>query len=217
MAVQIEVISDVVCPWCFIGKRRLEQALSTLREVPTAPAVNVTWRPFQLNPDLPQAGIDRADYVRRKFGHAGPQIYARVAQAGRSVDIAFAFDAIVRQPNTVAAHQLIALAAAARRQDDMVEALFRAYFLDGADLTQRATLLALAQRAGIGPADAAACLDDSLQRQAVVEAEREARELGVEGVPLFLFNRRLAVSGAHEPQVLLHAIEQAARDTAEVT
>ena len=99
----------------------------------------------------------------------------------------------------------------------MVEALFRAYFLDGADLTQRATLLALAQRAGIAAADAAACLDDPLQRQAVVEAEREAREVGVEGVPLFLFNRRLAVSGAHEPQVLLHAIEQAARDTAEVT
>jgi predicted DsbA family dithiol-disulfide isomerase len=217
MAVQIEVISDVVCPWCFIGKRRLEQALARLREAKAAPAVSVEWLPFQLNPDLPVDGMDRADYVRRKFGHAGPQIYARVAGVGQSVGIAFAFDAIARQPNTVAAHQLIALAGPAGRQDEMVETLFRAYFLEGADLTQRATLLALAQRAGIDPARAADCLDDPLQRQAVLEAEREGRELGVEGVPLFLFNRRLAVSGAHEPQVLRRAIEQAARDAAEVT
>jgi predicted DsbA family dithiol-disulfide isomerase len=133
------------------------------------------------------------------------------------VGIAFAFDAIARQPNTVAAHQLIALAGSAGRQDQMVETLFRAYFLEGADLTQRATLIALAQRSGIDPARAAACLDDPLQRQAVLDAERDGRELGVEGVPLFLFNRRLAVSGAHEPQVLLGAIEQAARDATEVT
>ncbi|HEY7760179.1 MAG TPA: DsbA family oxidoreductase [Burkholderiales bacterium] len=217
MTVQIELISDVVCPWCFIGKRRLEQALARLREMPAAPDVNVAWLPFQLNPDLPETGIDRADYLRRKFGHAAPQIYARVAGAGRSVGIAFAFDAIARQPNTVAAHQLIALAGSAGRQDQMVETLFRAYFLEGADLTQRATLIALAQRSGIDPARAAACLDDPLQRQAVLDAERDGRELGVEGVPLFLFNRRLAVSGAHEPQVLLGAIEQAARDATEVT
>jgi predicted DsbA family dithiol-disulfide isomerase len=217
MAVQIEVISDVVCPWCFIGKRRLEQALARLRDAPGAPAVSVTWLPFQLNPDLPQAGMDRADYVRRKFGHAAPQIYARVEAVGRSLGIPFAFDAIARQPNTVAAHQLIALAGSAGRQDEMVETLFRAYFLEAADLTQRATLLGLAQRAGIDPAPAGACLDDPLQRQAVLEAERDSRELGVEGVPLFLFNRRLAVSGAHEPQVLLRAIEQVARDATEVT
>jgi predicted DsbA family dithiol-disulfide isomerase len=217
MTVQIELISDVVCPWCFIGKRRLEQALARLREMPAAPDVNVAWLPFQLNPDLPETGIDRADYLRRKFGHAAPQIYARMAGAGRSVGIAFAFDAIARQPNTVAAHQLIALAGSAGRQDQMVETLFRAYFLEGADLTQRATLIALAQRSGIDPARAAACLDDPLQRQAVLDAERDGRELGVEGVPLFLFNRRLAVSGAHEPQVLLGAIEQAARDATEVT
>ncbi len=217
MTVQIEVISDVVCPWCFVGKRRLEQALARLREAPAAPAVSVTWLPFQLNPDLPESGMDRADYVRRKFGHAAPQIYARVAGVGRSVGIAFAFDAIVRQPNTVAAHQLIALAGPAGRQDQMVETLFRAYFLEGADLTQRATLVALAQRSGLDPERAAACLDQPQQRQAVLEAERDARELGVEGVPLFLFNRRLAVSGAQEPQVLMAAIEQATRDAAQVT
>jgi predicted DsbA family dithiol-disulfide isomerase len=217
MTVQIEVISDVVCPWCFIGKRRLEQALARLREAPAALPVSVTWLPFQLNPDLPESGMDRADYVRRKFGHAAPQIYARVTGVGRSVGIAFAFDAITRQPNTVAAHQLIALAGPAGRQDQMVETLFRAYFLEGADLTQRATLVALAQRSGIDPQRAAACFDEPQQRQAVLEAERDARELGVEGVPLFLFNRRLAVSGAQEPQVLMAAIEQATRDAAEVT
>jgi predicted DsbA family dithiol-disulfide isomerase len=179
--------------------------------------VSVAWLPFQLNPELPEAGVDRADYVRRKFGHAAPQIYARVAGVGRSVGIAFAFEAIARQPNTVAAHQLIALAGPAGRQDQMVETLFRAYFLEGADLTQRATLAALAQRSGVDPARALACLDDPLQRQAVLDAQRDGRELGVEGVPLFLFNRRLALSGAHEPQVLQAAIEQAARDAAEVT
>jgi predicted DsbA family dithiol-disulfide isomerase len=217
MAVQIEVISDVVCPWCFIGKRRLEQALERLGQASAAPAVSVTWLPFQLNPGLPQAGMDRAEYLRRKFGDRAPQIYARVAAVGRSVGIPFAFDAIARQPNTVAVHQLIALAGAAGRQDDMVETLFRAYFLEAADLTQRATLLELAQRAGIDPARAAECLDDPAQRQAVLEAEHEGRALGVEGVPLFLFNRRRAVSGAQEPQVLLSAVEQAARAAADVT
>jgi predicted DsbA family dithiol-disulfide isomerase len=208
MALQIEVISDVVCPWCFIGKRRLEQALDRLRATPGAPEVNVHWAPFQLNPWLPEAGMDRAEYLRRKFGAASAQIYARVQAAGRTVGIDFAFDAIARQPNTQAAHRLIA---AAPRQDQMVDTLFAAYFLEGADLTERATLLALARRAGMEPAQAAACLDDPGARQAVEQAEAGARALGVEGVPFFVFDRRLAVSGAQEPQVLLQAIERAAQ------
>ena len=217
MGLQIEVISDVVCPWCFIGKRRLERALARLRETPGAPQVSVTWRPFQLNPGLPEGGVDRAQYVQAKFGAAAEQVYGRVRAVGRSVGIDFAFESIPRQPNTLAAHQLIAAASVAGCQDQMVEALFSGYFLEGADLTQRATLVALAQRAGMDADRAGACLDDMDQRQAALDADRTARELGVEGVPFFVFDRRLAVSGAQEPEVLLQAIERVARAASEVT
>ena len=139
MAVRIEIISDVVCPWCFIGKRRLEEAL---RRVDAQ--VDVLWRPFQLNPDLPDTGVAREEYIRRKFGSAGPGLYARVAAVGETVGIPFAFERIARQPNTLRAHQLIALAEPGRQQDAVVETLFRAYFLEGADLTSAQTLAGLA-------------------------------------------------------------------------
>jgi predicted DsbA family dithiol-disulfide isomerase len=205
MPVQIEIVSDVVCPWCFIGKRRLEQALARVQA-----EVEVVWRPFQLNPGLPEEGMERELYVQRKFGSAGPGVYARVAAVGASVGIPFAFERIVRQPNTVAAHQLIGLASRGARQDAMVESLFRGYFLEGADLTRRADLVSLAGQAGLDPAAAQACLEDRASRRTVEDADRQARALGVEGVPFFIFDRRLAVSGAQEPEVLVQAIERAA-------
>jgi predicted DsbA family dithiol-disulfide isomerase len=143
MALQIEIVSDVVCPWCFIGKRRLEQALGRAPDTP----VSLRWRPFQLNPQLPAGGVERAEYVRAKFGARATEIYDRVARVGRGVGIDFAFDRIVRQPNTLPAHQLIGAAAVAGVEEAMVETLFRAYFLEGADLTSRACLLGLAARA----------------------------------------------------------------------
>jgi predicted DsbA family dithiol-disulfide isomerase len=205
MPVQIEIVSDVVCPWCFIGKRRLEQALARVQA-----EVEVVWRPFQLNPGLPEEGMERELYVQRKFGSAGPGVYARVAAVGASVGIPFAFERIVRQPNTVAAHQLIGLASRGARQDAMVESLFRGYFLEGADLTRRADLVSLAGQAGLDPAAAQARLEDPASRRTVEDADRQARALGVEGVPFFIFDRRLAVSGAQEPEVLVQAIERAA-------
>jgi predicted DsbA family dithiol-disulfide isomerase len=205
MPVQIEIVSDVVCPWCYIGKRRLEQALAG-----GGPQVEVVWRPFQLNPDLPETGMERDAYVRRKFGAAGGGLYARVAAVGASAGIPFAFERIVRQPNTVAAHQLIALAVPGPQQDAVVESLFRGYFLEGADLTDRQTLLALAGRAGLDATATRACLDDAASRQAVLDADGMARDLGVEGVPFFIFDRRFAVSGAQEAAVLAQAIERAA-------
>jgi predicted DsbA family dithiol-disulfide isomerase len=205
MPVQIEIVSDVVCPWCFIGKRRLEQALAR-----TPHATAVIWRPFQLNPDLPEEGVDRALYLQRKFGSAAPDVYARVAAAGAGAGIPFAFERITRQPNTRRAHQLIALAAPGPGQDRLVEALFSAYFLEGVDLTRRDALLDVAQHAGLDRAAASACLADPLAGRAVEQEEWGARALGVEGVPFFIFGRRLAVSGAHEADVLLRAIDQAA-------
>jgi predicted DsbA family dithiol-disulfide isomerase len=216
--VEIEVFSDVVCPWCFIGKRRLEEALSRLPRSdegswPDGP-VRIHWRAFQLNPWLPPAGMDRTEYLSRKFGSAAGDIYGRVERVGQQVGIGFAFDRIARQPNTVDAHRLIRLAGEQSRQEAMVETLFQAYFLEGADLTSAALLVELAQRAGLDPQQAQAGLQDQGLRAAVLDEDRTARELGVEGVPFFVFNRRLAVSGAQEPEVLLRAMAQAVREVA---
>jgi len=211
VTLRIDVISDVVCPWCFIGKRRLEQALKLLAEDGAeTQAVEVVWRPFQLNPQLPREGISRAEYVAAKFGGRAEQIYARVAGAGRTVGIEFAFDRIARQPNTSAAHQLIDLARNEHVQDAMVESLFRGYFLEGKDLTQAPVLIEMAEQAGLDAARARACLEDDAHRQAIVEQDEEARELGVTGVPFFVFGGQLAVSGAQEAHVLARAFKEAA-------
>jgi len=213
VTVQIDVISDVVCPWCFIGKRRLTRALELLRDsTDRAPQVQVVWHPFQLNPNLPLGGMDRSEYVALKFGSRAPEIYARVAAVGRDVGIDFAFERIARQPNTAAAHQLIELARPSGKQDEMVETLFRAYFLEGVDLTQIGNLLALACQAGLDGEAARASLGDDAQRQTVVREDEQARALGVSGVPFFIFGQRLAVSGAQEPEVLLRALVEAAAE-----
>jgi predicted DsbA family dithiol-disulfide isomerase len=207
---RIEVISDVVCPWCFIGKRRLEKALSLVEDDAQLGRAEVTWRAFQLNPDMPDEGMERTEYVRRKFGGNAQSIYERVAQAGRTAGIEFAFDRIPRQPNTLRAHQLVSLAQRAGRQDAMVDHLFQAYFLEGKDLTQDEVLVDLAGRAGL-PRDAAAeALSNPREREAIAAEDAAARALGVNGVPFFVFNRRLAVSGAQEPDVLVRAMRQAA-------
>jgi predicted DsbA family dithiol-disulfide isomerase len=211
MTLAIDVISDVVCPWCFIGKRRLEGALARYAaERPEAPVPEVSWRPFQLNPGLPAEGMPRDEYVARKFGARGGAVYDRVAMIGREVDIPFAFDRIARQPNTLAAHSLIELAQAHGRQEAAVEAFFRAYFLDGVDLTAHANLVATAVGAGLDRAEVEAWLDLDDAREAVAAEDARTREIGIEGVPFFIFNRRLAVSGAQPSDVLLDAMKQAA-------
>jgi predicted DsbA family dithiol-disulfide isomerase len=215
MTLRIDVISDVVCPWCYIGKRRLERALELFSGGRGGEcAVQVQWLPFQLNPQLPPDGIERREYVARKFGARAKDIYTRVADVGRSMGIDFAFDRIARQPNTVPAHQLIALAGLHAKQGDMVETLFRAYFLEGVDLTRPDKLVALARQVGIDGEAASACLGDAAQRQAVLADESQAHALGVSGVPFFIFNRRLAVSGAQESEILVRAMREAAEEPA---
>ncbi|MHB8666957.1 MAG: DsbA family oxidoreductase [Burkholderiales bacterium] len=212
----IDIISDVVCPWCYIGKRQIEAALALYaQQHPGSDRPSVTWRPFQLNPQLPAEGMSRQDYVVRKFGAARAQdIYARVAAVGAEYGIAFAFERIARQPNTVAAHSLIALAGAARPrtgglQDRVKEAFLRAYFLDGVDLSRSENLIAVATAAGLGRPEVEHCLADPQSRQAVVEEDQRARAIGVEGVPFFIFNGKFAVSGAQGPAALLDAMRQA--------
>jgi predicted DsbA family dithiol-disulfide isomerase len=203
----IDVVSDVVCPWCWIGKRRLEAAIARLE----GPQPQLYWHPFQLNPDLAPEGVERLRYVQAKFGSAqrAAEIYARVRATGASVGINFEFERIERQPNTLLAHRLIAWAQAHGDASALVERLFRAFFVEGAFIGDPAVLERLASEAGFDGDAAAAFLASEEGVDAVAHADGNARELGVSGVPFFIFNGRVAVAGAQEPDTLLAAIAQA--------
>lgn len=205
----IDVVSDVVCPWCYIGKRRLERALALLAVQYPDVDPEVSWHTFQLNPDLLPEGIARADYVRNKFGDEATAIYDRVAGVGKEVGIAFAFDKINRQPNTVVAHSLIAVSEPGMAQDAMVEALFKAYFLEGRDLTEASVLMDIAESAGMDRAIAEAHLQNSALHSQTIDSDKAAREMGITGVPFFIFNRQVGLSGAHEAETLLQGMVEA--------
>jgi len=205
-AMTVDIVSDVVCPWCYIGKRRLEAALAA-RE---GPSPVIRWLPFQLNPGIPAGGVDRRSYLEEKFG--GPErareIYARVEAAGRDVGIPFRFEKIDRQPNTSDAHRLIAWAQAVApaSADRLVERLFQAYFTEGVDLGVVGELVRLAGESGCDPEAARAHLESAAGREEMAEADARMKSMGIDGVPFFIFNRRVAVSGAHEPETLLKAM-----------
>ena len=210
MALTIDIISDVVCPWCYIGKRRLETALAQYAEEnPDAAPPEIRWRPFQLNPDMPLEGIPRQEYIRRKFGPNGGANYKRVADVGVDEGLEMDFDGITQQPNSLPAHSIIDLAEPGEAQDRVVEAMFNAYFIDNLDFTKRANLIEIAVGAGLPKALVEARLDDPGAVEEVRAADEEARSMGVSGVPFFVFNRKVALSGAHEPATMLDAIRQA--------
>lgn len=202
----IDVVSDVVCPWCFVGKRQLEQALAELAaEHPEVGKPTVQWHPFQLNPELPEQGMSRADYLEAKFGtRESGGIYDRVRAAAGEVDLTLSLDRISRQPNTTRAHALVAVADA-QRQDPVVEALFRAYFQEGRDLTDEAALIETAREAGLSEPAIEAALHDAGVAETIRSADASARRMGISGVPFFIFNRRLAVSGAAGAETLKSA------------
>lgn len=199
----IEIASDVICPWCYIGKRRLEKALESLKGEVDA---RIEWLPFQLNPDMPAAGVARAEYRRAKFGslEKGRALDARVAQEGAGEGIAFAFERMQRTPNTVAAHQLIDLAQAQGKAGPVVEALFRAYFEEASDIGDLAVLDGIAERAGVSG------WPEEKDRTKVMEKEERVRGLGISGVPTFIFERKSGLSGAYPPDQLARAIREAA-------
>ena len=169
----------------------------------------VRWLPFQLNPDLPEEGITRQEYMERKFGRGASRDYSHLISIGKDLGIDFAFDKITVQPNTLAAHRLLIYGAKLEREDEVAESLFRAYFQEGAVLTQAAVLAAIGERAGLERAALEAYLASDQDRDTVLQADIEARRAGVNGVPFFIFNRRSAVSGAHEPETLLQAMKEA--------
>ena len=208
MTLNVDVISDVICPWCFVGKRRLEKAVALLggrREV------RVRWLPFQLNPQMPKEGVNRREYRTAKFGswERSLGLDAQVTEAGRSEGIPFAFDKIERTPNTLDAHRLIWLADTMGVQDAVVEALFRAYFTEGRDISRTSVLLDVVAGAGLDRGRAEALLTGDEGLAAIRAAEEKARRAGVEGVPFFLINGTLALSGAREPRAFLEAFGRA--------
>jgi predicted DsbA family dithiol-disulfide isomerase len=201
--VAIDVYSDVICPWCYVGKRRLERALARLDDVQT----HVTWRPFQLNPTMPKMGMDRTAYLEAKFGSL--ELFSRleehVLEAGVTERISFAFDKIVRTPNTFAAHRLIWYAGQQCCQDMMVDSLFRGYFEEGVDIGSSEALTRLAASAGL---DAERFLRSD-EGVAEVKAEEEAgHRLGIRAVPYFVFNNRYTISGAQPAEDLVATIKK---------
>jgi predicted DsbA family dithiol-disulfide isomerase len=204
--VTVDVISDVVCPWCYVGKRRLEAAVAKA-ELP----VELHWRPFQLDPTIPSTGLDRNAYLTGKFGSLDKvaAIHERLAETGRAVNIPFRFDAITRAPNTLDAHRLIRWASSGGRQDAVVEALFRAYFIEGRDIGDSKDLVRIAGSCGMDEITVHRLLASGADSADVQEEVATAGRLGVTGVPFFIFAGRYAVPGAQDADVLAAAIVKA--------
>jgi predicted DsbA family dithiol-disulfide isomerase len=198
----IDIYSDVVCPWCYVGKRRLERALSQAATI----KAQVTWRPLQLNPAMPSGGIDRTDYLEAKFGSIDSfrHLEEHVTAAGAAEQISFAFDKIQTTPNTFSAHRLIWFAGQRGRQDAIVDALFKGYFEEGADIGAASVLTGIAASAGL---DAGAFLAGEQGVAEVKAEEAAAHRLGVRAVPYFVLNNRYGISGAQPVGVFLGAFE----------
>ena len=206
--VRIDVVSDVVCPWCFIGKRRLEKALALKPEIP----VEVHWHPYFLNDWIPREGIARSEYLTTKFG--SPERYAGIAQrisaAAAEEGLDYAMDKISRQPNTIDAHRLIRWAEGIGKAAEMKQKLMELYFTDGADLSNRAVLVQAAADVGLDADDISEALASDQDIEEVAREAIAAKDAGIEGVPCFIFGGKLAVSGAQAPEYLAEAIERAA-------
>ena len=205
----IDIISDTICPWCFIGKRRLERALSLAPQA----GLTVAWHPFQLNPDMPQGGMERREYLRKKFGdERGSGAYEAIAEAGAGEGIEFDFAGIKRTPNTLASHRLVRYAGEQDLQHQVVEALFQAYFTDGRDIGDGLTLLEVGASAGLERGALADYMASEQGLKEVLAEDENARRIGVQGVPCFILERKYVVSGAQSPDIFLQVFEMIERD-----
>ncbi|HET7850941.1 MAG TPA: DsbA family oxidoreductase [Pseudolabrys sp.] len=211
-AVRVDVVSDVVCPWCFIGKRRLEKALAL---VPNTP-VELHWRPYFLNDWIPREGISRTEYLTTKFG--SPERYNGIAQrvtaAAASEGLTYASDKISRQPNTLDAHRLIRWAAVQGLAAQMKQKLMDLYFTDGGDLSDREVLVQAAADVGLNSDEIRGWLAGDKDIAEVEQEALAAKEAGIDGVPFYILDGKFAISGAQAPEYLAQAITRAAHDGA---
>ncbi|MFZ0070528.1 MAG: DsbA family oxidoreductase [Xanthobacteraceae bacterium] len=208
----IDVFSDVVCPWCFIGKRRLEKAIALRPDMP----VEVRYRPYFLNPWVPREGMSRVDYLTTKFG--SPERYEkialRVAQAAANEGLTYNIGALARQPNTLDCHRLILWAGSIGKAAQVKQRLMEIYFSEGGDLSDRDVLAQAASDCGLDPVEVRNLLASDADVAAVERAAKSAQEAGIDGVPFYVFGNVLAVSGAQAPDYLAGAIERAVNELA---
>jgi len=210
--ITIDVFSDPICPWCYIGKKRLEEALAARPDVP----VSIRWRTFQLNPDMPNEGMDRQAYLSAKFG--GPDraadVYGHIRKVGDQVGIDFQFDAIPRTPSTLKAHRLIRLTQRDHpdASEPLVQAMFKAYFLDGRDIGDIDELVSLAVEAGLKGDPVRTYLEGNEDLDEVKAEDAFARRLGIGGVPCFIVEGKYALSGAQEPEAFLPVLDMAVQE-----
>ena len=203
----IDVVSDVVCPWCYVGKRRLERALALRPDV----RAELRWLPFFLDPSVPKGGMRRIDYITNKFG-GGEKItpgHKRLAALGGELGIDFRFEKIETQPNTTDAHRLINWAQEAGKADPVVDRLFEMFFTEGADLTDREVIAGAARVGGLDEDAVRRDLESERDAELIEKQATAASMSGVGGVPFFVFGKKIAVAGAHEPEALAQAIDQA--------
>jgi predicted DsbA family dithiol-disulfide isomerase len=207
MTLAVEVISDVICPWCYVGKKRLERAIAAFE----GHQVRVRWLPFQLNPTMPKEGISRKEYRIRKFGswERSLELDAKLVAVGETESIDFAFDRIERTPNTVDAHRLIWLSGQQGCQGAVVESLFVAYFTEGRDITNRQTLIEVVADVGLDRQLTETMLNSNEGFDELKEAEELSRRHRVGGVPFFIINNEITLSGAQQPDAFLDVFEQA--------
>jgi predicted DsbA family dithiol-disulfide isomerase len=202
----VDVIVDVVCPWCFLGKRRLDAAIAELDDLD----IEVRYRPFQLDPTIPREGIDREEYIIGKFGSADAldEAHARLFALGADVGITYAFDLIEKSPNTFDAHRLVRWAAEEGLGDAMLERLFSLYFEEGGDLSQADTLIAAAEEVGLDGDEVTMKLEDGADLEAVKADIAHAGSIGITGVPTVVVENKFAISGAQTSEVLVDALRR---------
>jgi predicted DsbA family dithiol-disulfide isomerase len=220
--VQLDIISDPICPWCYIGKAQLDRAIAETGLNP----FDIHWRIFQLNPDMPPEGMDRREYLETKFG--GPdrarEIYGRIAEAAQGAGLDVALDKIGRTPNTMDAHRVIRWARTTGAQQALVDDLFTRYFENGEDISNHGVLLDAAEAAGMEREIVARLLEGDADRDALAEEDRTAREMGVTGVPTFIVGGRYVLTGAQDAgtwtkviRELVEAAEERTRAASDAT
>ena len=204
---EIHITFDTVCPWCYIGKRRLEMALSMRPQIRVKP----NWRPFFLNPEMPPEGIHRTAYLVKKFGSKSRinRIYGTIGEAGQSVEIDFAFERIGKTPNSVDSHRLVRFAHERGLADEVVEALFVEFFINGRDIGDLRVLTEIGAANGLDAQEVEAYLNTDADVGAIHDENVRAHRLGINGVPSFTFNEKFIISGAQEPQVLARMLDAA--------